>query len=233
MDFISKFKAFFEAETATPVAMKDYKSDKGILIRVEDGKASVISEDGTLSEAPKGDYKIDENTTISVGDAGQVIENKDVASGAEEAAKTESAPVEAAIAPAAEAPKVDEAVVTDAPAEEPVAVQEGEDSEIGALKAQVAELQAALMMIAEQMKSMMDASKPAEELATQMSAIKIENEKLKKEVKAIAEAPAVQASNFKRVEASIESTSKKHVENNTNKFTSVIAKLREETGNIN
>lgn len=231
MDLISKFKDLFEAETAAPVAMKDYKSDKGLIIRVENGKASIISEDGTIVEAPKGDYKIDDNTTISVGDAGQVIENKDVATGTAEAEKTESS--EAAVVQAAEVPKVDEAVVTDAPAEEPVAVQEGEDSVIATLQAKTAELEAALNMIAEQVKAMMDASKPAEELATQMSAIKEENAKLKAEVKEIAEAPAVVASNFKRVEASIEAINKKNIDNNTNKFNSVIAKLREETGNIN
>lgn len=220
MSFLNKIKALFEAEQVTEQNVenfKDYKSGD-LIIRIEGDIASIISEDGSISPAPAGEHKLDDGSTIVVAEEGKIIEKKEAEKGQNSTEEQMAEPV-ITDAPSQEAP-----VETEAPEVE----VEMPSEKIVALEAKVAELEAAVSMIAEHMKGMME-SNPAKE--SEMSEIKKENLQLMKKIEELSETPATPIpASFKKVESFNSNVSENYSKNNLNAFTSVIAKLRAEAG---
>lgn len=213
MTLIEKIKSLFNE---VKESFADVKTAEGEILRIEGdvkegAKASVIAEDGTVSDAPAKDYTLEDGSVITIIEGG-VIEKIIAPVDAAEDEKKEDAPAEEKEEEVKEEVKAADEVP--APADE-----------IAALNAKVAELESALTMVAEQIKTLMDGGiAPAE-----MAEIKKENKSLKKQVKELAAEPATPAASFKKTV---------EVPNNQNSnkekvAMSRIAKLRDELGIFN
>src|SRR3972149_1875099 len=193
MSILDKIKLLF-AETSV---FADVKTKEGVLLRIEGdiaegSKVSIINEDGTLTSTGAGDYILEDETVISTDGSGAIV-------------KVVAVETEAEVEKPEEKPKEEMAPVEEAPEEIKI---EGD---------KLAELEAAITIIAEQLKSGM----PAE---AEMTEIKKENKSLKKQVKELAAEPATPGINFKKVESKDEKVKPAK----ENAMLSRLAKLQEE-----
>lgn len=194
MSILNKIKALFEA--TTPATFADVKTKEGAILRIEgdlkEGAiVSHINTDGSVTIANNAEHTLEDGTIISTDAEGKITKVVAV-----EAAKDEVAPEEK------------EKLAEDVPVEEaPKEEVKVEEDKMVAMEMKVSELEAAITMIAEQLKTIMDAPNVEAEMAD----IKKENKTLKKENKTLAAEPASPAINFKKVEA-IEKVSNKKVQ---------------------
>jgi len=200
MSILDKIKLLF-AETSV---FADVKTKEGVLLRIEGdiaegSKVSIINEDGTLTSTGAGDYILEDETVISTDGSGAIV-------------KVVAVETEAEVEKPEEKPKEEMAPVEEAPEEIKI-----EGDKLVELESKVAELEAAITIIAEQLKSGM----PAE---AEMTEIKKENKSLKKQVKELAAEPATPGINFKKVESKDEKVKPAK----ENAMLSRLAKLQEE-----
>lgn len=213
MTIIEKIKALFSAEVEAKFL--DAKLVDGTIVRTDaeefkvGDKLSVITESGEIVQAPEGMHELENGDVLVVDAEGKITEVRkpEVAVEAEEEVKPEEPAKEAEVAMAEieiEVP-AEESVVEEAP------VAPSHEDRMLALEAKCAELEAALMLIAEQLKA-----KEAEVVMSKekMSALKDENEKLKK-------APAAEPVKVTKFEATAELTEKN---NKIARIANIIAK---------
>lgn len=194
MSLIDNIKALFEAKTKENFSIEEFKDIKladGSIIRIEGdlkegAKVSIISEDGTVTISGEKTYTLEDGTIISVKADGTI--------------ETITAP---------ELNAVESEVEIEAP--EATEEVKPEDNRLTAAEAKIAELEAAITLIAEQIKGLPTQS---EEAMAEVKDIKKENKELKKQVKELASQPAVADSDFKKVEFSTETSNNKPVKNN-------------------
>lgn len=211
MGLIDNIKALF-----SEVKFADVKTKDGAILRIEGelkegAKASVIAEDGTVSDAPAKEYSLEDGTVITVVEKGVIEKIVEAVKEAEEE-------------------KIEEvkAAEEDEPAKEKAETPEEEQAEVDdveTLKSKVAELESAITMIAEQVKTLMDSGSVPAELAE----IKKENKNLKKQVKELASEPATPPASFKKIELGVNGATAPTTKANITMST--ISKLREEFGN--
>ena len=189
MSILNKIKALFEAET--PAIFADVKTKDGVILRVEGdikegAKVSVIAEDGSISPAPEGEHILDNETKITTDKEGVIIALEAPA----EVEGEEKVEIEVEAAEEVVGEEKIEVVAEEIPVVEDKTIL---------LEQKISELEAAIQMIAEELKSMKDGDSTA---IAEMTEIKKENKNLKKQVKELAAEPAAPAINFKKVEAS-------------------------------
>lgn len=183
MTIIDKIKLLFTEEQVSDVKFLDAKLVDGTIVRVEGeefkvgDKLSVITESGEVLNAPEGMHELENGTVLVVDAEGMITEVRQPEVETEETPETELPTEEMAEELPTEEVVVDEAVID-------------EEDEIAKIKVKIEELQQAIMVIAEHIKSQ---GEMFVKVTIENEAVKAENEKLSKE-------PAVKPISTKKFE---------------------------------
>lgn len=221
MGLIEKIKVLFET---AEVKFTEAKLVDGTIVRVDGGfapdkKLEVITEDGTVVDAPVGMHELEDGTVVVVKEGGIITEVRKPEDKVEEE-MTGDKPAETVAEMAAETPaeavvEMEEAPAAEAPAEDD---KEGTDieSRVSAIEGKMNELIDAVNMLASKGENM---SKENEDLKAENEALKVKAEKLSK---APAETKAVVLKKFEK--ETVKAVDNK--ENKTNMFLSKIEATR-------